>query len=795
MAIFTIELPLRNISAVTNGNAYDVTIVGGADALTSQDGDSSYVRLPLRPAVGDPKSYITGTFQTAYIPTGATILDVDFYVLARSETGAFSFCAGSIYTGAYGGPNQSASWSASGLDYVAKSSGAGTTYPTLANLNAGLVNGSVENYYGTYAPMRVTRAWLRVRYSDNLPLPDGVPPSNQTIAGAIPLPPSGFTVDMRDITQVYGGYTKGVFYTYEATQSGNLLWWLDYAEDPAIWDNDLPIYPYVPVTESQMLGYVTTDSWSQGDEDPDYYPARTGRYWASSEVVAGTSYTLAILRSTADQLPAGPYTVRWEFTPDVTAQVGAQGGSAVSLALRQHNDTFPDDPQINRKIRFTAIALQDDGTVTTVESPIYNWPWLPETGDVMQWVHSLGPTGQDGLAMWLSGTGDFYGGRNKIVAHLVRYTGTAVEIGEPLVLLDIPVPGYPTIGGTSHGFNGSEHSAGGKDICLLNWQWFDDPDVNNNGPQYQRYATVRLAGNSLTHLDTVDQELGGIDNMLVTIGPNEALEQGFLYGSSPGLPPESTDWRHVRRITWDNDGNITLGNWVELAPDFPDGYANYYEYGTMDHIPGTRVALFYSAHVSDTDISRTFLSVRALNIDTLEAGPTLDLDLGADDLIGVHYSDAFPFSHTASASLLIDGTVGLTYMRFQDKMYYCLQAVMTPLFVDTVSLTVSEAGPTQVIRDGLLNDGYQDDGYHDYRTNSLNYGLATAWWYNESGANNGYDHFAQGLAQGDGEGYQMLQFTEPNDYYPWLVAPVSGRAMPPPNLTGGFVQGDRTFEP
>lgn len=788
MAIVTVYLPLQSITAVTNGNAYDVTVVGGASALTSQDSDSSYVRFPPRPTSGAAQSYVHGTFPALTLPAGAVILDTDLYVEGKSETGAtFAYTEGWVYTGAYG-TGQSVFFSNNSGTYVPRTSGISTGVATEGNLTGGLLKAGISNYFGSMPAQRITYAALRVVYSD-APPPDGIPPANQTIEAAIPLPASPFVVDGRDIDHIYGSSSTGVFYTYTAEQRGHIVWWLDYAEDPTIWQNELTIH-YSPFTEADWFGFDVTYSYMDFDEDPGFYQGY--RYGATSEILEGQTLHLAL--AFGDTLP-GPYTVRWQFNPAEGDSVPALGGNSQIVSVRKHEIGV--EPPL-REWDMVISDLREDGTINVVRSAVFEWPtiWDPPSqgsfDDGIAWNITVGSIGESGRAVWYVVTHDYYGGaaaRNRVVAIVVRYDGTVITFGEPLLLLEIASGTALDAGGTQHSFSSfvPDHGAGGGGIAFVRWQYFDDPDGNNFGTWVQRHVTLRVnADDTLTKLDELDEfDIHG-DTGIVQVGPNEALAHDLLFFTS-----EPTD-RHIRRITWDNDGNITLGEYVLPVEDFTSAFG-YWEYGWMDHIPGTRHALFYSGWYDYDPNYKVYLSVRAFDIDTMEAGPSCNLLLG--DAQQISDSDALPLVHSASAGLTVDGQPGVFYVRWKQDASYAPQYVMTSLFVDS-DLTVT-AGDTQIIREGSVETGgYPELFGNVYRSTRLYYGQAFARWETyDSTPLDGFDHFAQGVnATGTG-GFQPVILPASDAFYPWMPFPMSGSLPAPPNLAGRFVAGDRTFDP
>lgn len=786
MAIVRAYLPLQGISVtVANSDAYDVTIVGGASALTSQDDDSSYVRFPAR--ASGPKSRIEGTFPALSLPAGAVVLDVNLVIYGKSETGStFAFSSAWVYTGSFG-TGQSAFFNISSGSYALDSSGVGSGYSgpaTVANMLAGSVKGGFENINTTaYPTLRITYAALEVVYSD-APAPDGIPPVNQTIATAIPLPATGFVVDTRDIDTATGLYDC-VFYTYTAPSDGNFRWWILYAEDPVAWKNDLTIYAGT-LTSSRINAYDTPDSW--GTFDDDGYLEPPVRYEGYCELVSGTVYTMVIQRSATESAPpAGPYTVNWTFTPDaVPTTPGVVGNTAISLMTRGHNSTFPAS-DVEKYWRFTGIVDRGDGVIDTLESEVYTYPYEFNTQSG-GWV-STTPTGRDGLALWSMGGFDNTddGVKNRIVCHLVTVGANDVTVGSPCLVLERAMPfSFGTQSYVQH----SEWAAGDGDIVILYYETFLDPDHDNLGVWQQNFVTMRIDGTSLTVLDSLDVTAGErLDGHLVPIygTSGECLQVTPRYDSGP-----SPYYMNARRVTWDSSGVISLGDWTVLTPDFTAPFSGYFEHGRTDHLPGTRVALYTAGWESLAD-SQVYMSVRALNIDTLEYGPSLHLPLGSTR--DQSSSDALPFGHSASSGILADGSFGIAYPRFDPDGYYCLQTAVTSLQLDQITLTLT-AVDTVVVRDGTLDGGgYQDDGYFNYRTTKLNYGMVTSWWYSGDGGDlDGYDFFGQST-DGTVGGWQNIPVAGETDYYLQNITQVSGAAFPPPNLAGFFRGGSRSFDP
>lgn len=241
-----IRCPLRGLELVgTPISGYAPVIVGGVDALATDNGDTSYVDLDAEPDVSSG-AYLEGTFDAAAIPTGHLVTGMFLAVKMRGGIGSTG--DSQIFVGVWDGAQfttkedaQDAGW-LWGDYFISPEDGATYAYAdpvydatpefgftvlgdandwsnvqtnafgdefsfTLANLRAGTVKGYLQSeaFYGDPAGTwlsRVTSMELVIRHA---PIPDPWPatypdPPSHTPYEAVP--------NLVDIEDVYGASRK-----------------------------------------------------------------------------------------------------------------------------------------------------------------------------------------------------------------------------------------------------------------------------------------------------------------------------------------------------------------------------------------------------------------------------------------------------------------------------------------------------------------------------------------------------------------------------------------------------------
>lgn len=155
-----IEVPLRNLTLHNAGNSYDLYVVGTtATALETEDGDTSYVGVPIRNISSDAISWVEGTFDAVPGATAAT--DVSMRMVHRIIGGLYAYGNSGAFTGSFD-PDTAAnmpyySESTPGYDEETYSLTAPDPYGNrprlsasdLAALEAGTLKGAVWNEWGT----------------------------------------------------------------------------------------------------------------------------------------------------------------------------------------------------------------------------------------------------------------------------------------------------------------------------------------------------------------------------------------------------------------------------------------------------------------------------------------------------------------------------------------------------------------------------------------------------------------------------------------------------------------------
>lgn len=94
-----------SVSVTNPGNAYDMTLVGGSTALSTADGDTSYLEMPNLLDNTSTVPFATAIIDGSALPAGVTLAEatLTWNWKLQSGTGSNGLIKPSVYTGTYGG--------------------------------------------------------------------------------------------------------------------------------------------------------------------------------------------------------------------------------------------------------------------------------------------------------------------------------------------------------------------------------------------------------------------------------------------------------------------------------------------------------------------------------------------------------------------------------------------------------------------------------------------------------------------------------------------------------------------